>query len=230
MEYIIDAEPKYNNVDEEIFLKINYKIKSGILLTDLERKTFLDYYVFISRKILERYLDIDILKDPLVNRCDLAQNIMGKLLEQNENISVFPKETQNTFYPTCTGHSFLVCIIQDVPYLIDLTYRQFYLKENCTIKNFIIKENQVLKSPDPGFFMMNYLNGIDIAQDIIINGYIELNKDVAKKYGDSFYLTKTGYREISNISGNMYLDILLKENHKYAVDDEQFFQMYGKVM
>ncbi len=230
MEYIIDAEPEYKNVDKKIFLKINNKIKSGIVLTDLERRIFLAFYVDICREILEKYLHVDILKNPLLNRCDLAQHLMGKLLEKNKRIRVLPKETQDTFYPTCLGHSFLVCVIQDVPYLIDLTYRQFFLKENCTIKNFYIKDNQVLKTPDPGFFMINYIDGAEVAKSIIVDGYIELNADVAKKYGDSFYFTKTGYRDICQMPGSMYLRILLKENHQYAVDDERFYQMYGRVM
>lgn len=230
MEYIINAKPKYKNVDKEKILEIKSKLKSEILLTDLERSVFLDFYVDVSRKALSEYLNVDILNDPLINRCDLAQNIIGKLLEQNEGVYVFPKETQDTFYPTCTGHSFLVCIIQKNAYLIDLTYRQFFVKENCSVNNFIVKDDQVLKAPDPGFFMMDYIGGEDIAQSIIADGYIELNADVAKKYGDSFYFTKTGYKEICEIPSNMYLKSLLKENHKYAVDDEQFYQMYGKVM
>lgn len=230
MEYIIDAEPKYKNVDEKKFLEIKNKIKCGIPLTELERRTFLDFYIDICRKTLGEYLHVDVLNDPLVNRCDLAQNIIGKLLEENEDISVFPKESQNTFYPTCTGHSFLVCIIQDVPYLIDLTYRQFFLKERCTTNNYIIKDDQVLIAPDPGFFMMNYCDGDQVAGDLIVDGYVKLDKDTAKKYGDSFYYTKTGHRDFFEMSGDMYLRILLKENHKYAVDDERFQEMYGKVI
>ncbi len=230
MEYIIDAQPKYKNVDKKTFIKIRNKIKSGISLTDLERRSFLDFYVDMSRKILGQYLHVDILNDPLINRCDLAQNVIGKLLEQNENIYVFPKETQNTFYPTCTGHSFLVCIIQGVPYLIDLTYRQFFLKENCTLDKLIIKDNRVLLAPDPGFFVMNYIDGANVAKSIITDGYVKLNEEVAKKYGDSFYFTKTGYKDICDMPGDMYLRILLKENYKYAVDDERFYQMYGKVI
>jgi len=231
MEFIIEAEPKYKNVDKKQFLEIDNKIKSGILLTDSERNTFLDFYVDLGRRILEEYLHVDILKDSLLNRCDLAQNIMGKLLERNEKICVYPKETQNTFYPTYRGHSFLICIIQDIPYLIDLTYRQFFLRENCTFNNYIMQDNQVLVTPDPGFFMVHAIDGgEDIAKSIIVDGYVKLDEETAKKYGDSFYFAQTGSGEISDIPGSIYLKVLLKENHKYSVDDEKFQEVYGRVI
>ena len=33
-------------------------------------------------------------------------------------------------------------------------------------------------------------------------------------------------RKVSNIDGNIYLNSLLKENHKYATSDERFNELY----
>lgn len=230
MEYIIDAKPEIKNIDMDVFLLIKNKIEKNVLLTSKEREIFLDYYISNSRDILSKYLNIDIMLDPLTNRCDLAQHIIGKMLTRNKNVVVFPKETQNIFYPTCKGHSFLVCLIQDIPYLIDLTYRQFFLKENCNESNYLILNNKIIKTPDPGFFIVKDSDASKVASKIISNGYVELNPSVAKIYGDAFYYTKTGDKETFNISAQIYFKNLVKENYDYAIDDSRFEEMYGKVI
>ena len=58
------------------------------------------------------------------------------------------------------------------------------------------------------------------------NGYVKLNEETAKIYGDSFYYAKTGYMDYSNISGDIYLNKLIKENYKYADSDDTFNEMY----
>lgn len=230
MEFIIDTKPARKQIDEIKYQELNDKLISNENLTDEEKEVFLDYFVSSTRTILEEYLGIDITLDPLINRCDLAQHIIGKILETNGGVTVYPKESQKVFVPTCTGHSFLICIIQDIPYLIDLTYRQFFLKENCNKERLLIHDNMILRTPDPGFYMVADPYGKSYAEKIISDGYIKLSADVAKKYGDSFYFTKTGRGGYSDISGNIFLNSLLKENHEYAVSDERFNEMYGKVM
>lgn len=230
MEYIIDAKPEIRDIDKEKFFKVKEKIEEDKNVTKEEMSLFLDYYVKESREVLSKYLNVNILEDPLINRCDLAQYITGKLLESVKNVSVFPKESQNVFSNTCMGHSFLVCMIQDIPYLIDLTYRQFFVKERCLESEFIYFNNMTLKTPCPGYFAIQDKEGEKVAREIISKGYIELNDNVAKKYGDSFYFTKTGYRENFNMPGEVYLNGLIAQNSKYAVNDERFLEMYGKVI
>ena len=59
-----------------------------------------------------------------------------------------------------------------------------------------------------------------------------MTEENAKLYCDSFYYINQGtYLEngkipISNIDGNIYLNSLLKENHKYATSDERFNELY----
>lgn len=230
MEYIINQKPKQKIIDQTRINEINEKIESNVILTPLERELFLQYYIELSRQKLADYLDIDITENPLINRCDLAQHIVGKLLENNNQIQVYPKESQNVFYPTCKGHSFLICIIQNVPYLVDITYRQFFLKQNCSKENYFIKNNKVLIAPDPGFFMINDEESFQIANALVADGYIELTDLVAKKYGDSFYFTKTGDYNYSDIPGHIYLKNMITENYDYAVNDQKFVEMYGNVM
>lgn len=106
------------------FLKVKNKIEHNTQLLPSERELFLNYYIQKSRTILSEYLQVDITDDSLVNTCNLAQHIIGKQLESNKNILVFPKESQNVLYSTCIGSYFLICIIQGFPYLLDLTYRR----------------------------------------------------------------------------------------------------------
>lgn len=107
MEYIIDAVPirKKINMDDVNFIKD--KIKNNIIINDNEINILLDYYIELSLKIVEQDLNEDLTNNPLNNKCDLFQYIIGKLMEK-DNIVVFPKESQNVFYPSCTGHSFLI--------------------------------------------------------------------------------------------------------------------------
>ena len=105
-----------------------------------------------SLKIVEQDLNKDLTSDTLTNKCDLFQYIIGKLMEK-DNIVVFPKESQNVFYPTCIGHSFLVVSIQGKFFIVDPSFRQFLTKESCDIKNFITINDTVVKAPAPGFFI-----------------------------------------------------------------------------
>lgn len=225
MEYIIDAEPirKEINIDEVNIIKD--KVKNSIRLIDDEIYKLLDYYIELSLKIIEQDLNRDLTSEPLTNKCDLFQYVIGKLMEK-DNIVVFPKESQNVFYPFCTGHSFLVTDIQGKKFIVDPSFRQFLTKESCDINNYVTINDMVVKAPAPGFFMVKSEKGKKIARLLTQNGYIELNRETAKIYGDSFYYTKTGYIDYAEISADIYLNMLLKENTKYADSDDTFNEMY----
>ena len=225
MEYIIDVVPIRKNIDLKEINIIKEKIKNNVIINNSEISKLLDYYIETALMIVEKDLNEDLTNNPLNNKCDLFQYIIGKLMEK-DNIVVFPKESQNVFYPTCIGHSFLIVNIQGKCFIVDPSFRQFLTKESCDIKNFNTINDMVVKAPAPGFFMIRSEEGKELAKILIQNGFIMLNEEIAKIYGDSFYYTKTGYLDYSDIPADIYLNMLLKENTKYADSDDTFNEMY----
>lgn len=229
--FINNSYPTKTYVDENIINEIKTKITLGIELTLEEENLLLDYLITKCWKNIENYFNLDITSSSLANKCDYAQKVLGKSLE-NLGITVYPKETGDTIMPHVIGHSFLVVKFPNHSYIVDPTYRQFLTLNGCNSKNFIIYNNQILKTPDPGLFLTQNLKGQILADKLVSKGYIELTEENAKLYCDSFYYTNQGtYLEngkipISNIDGNIYLNSLLKENHKYATSDERFNELY----
>ena len=124
MEYIIDAVPIRKKINMDEINIIKEKIKNNVIINNNEISKLLDYYIEISLIIVEKYLNEDLTNNPLTNKCDLFQYIIGKLMEK-DNIVVYPKESQNIFYPSCTGHSFLIVNIQGKYFIVDPSFRQF---------------------------------------------------------------------------------------------------------
>lgn len=223
MEYILNTKPIIKEVDKLRFFAIKNKIKENANLSNEEIELFLDFYVASVRETLQKGLNIDIENDPLINRCDLAQKLIGTSLEK-AGVTVYPQETQETINKTVVGHSFLVAFFNDMKdaYLVDLTYRQLFIKENCDIDRLMVADDMIVRTPDPGFFVSQSEELIETASNILEKGYIKLDERAAKHYGDSFYFTKTGRDPYSNISGSAYLNAFLTYNKRYSLSDERF--------
>ncbi len=229
--FINNSYPRKSYINETTINKIVTKINLGLELSTEEEYQILDYSITKCWETMEKYFNIEIKTNALTNKCDYAQKILGTSLEKI-GITVYPKETGTTIMPHVVGHSFLVVKFPNHSYIVDPTYRQFLTLNGCNSKNFIIYNNQILKTPDPGLFLTQNLKGQILADKLVSKGYIELTEENAKLYCDSFYYTNQGtYLEngkipISNIDGNIYLNSLLKENHKYATSDERFNELY----
>ncbi len=207
--YIIDFEPKFlsenkNNGIEEL-------IEKAIYLSFLQ----LNYDNLIS---------LDIKNTPLTNKCDLVRNKLGKILKKTDLAAdIVYLETQDILGNDVVGHSILVVILEDNIYLVDPTYSQFFLKENCHLSKYLINSERklVLLAPDPGYYYLNNKEDIFVAERLLEKGYIKLNDHIAKTYFDSFYKTRRGnggYMELTNtsgkINGNIYIKSILKANEK----------------
>lgn len=229
--YITKAHPHKEYINGEIINKIIDKLNLNIEITKEEEQTLLTYNINDCWQNIENYFNIDITTNPLTNKCDYAQKILGKSLE-NIGLTIYPKETLKTISPKVIGHSFLIVKFPQNTYIVDPTYNQFLTKEGCNPNKFIIYNNQVLKTPDPGLFITQTNKGKNIAEDLITKGYIPLTEENAKIYCDSFYYTNqgtiliNGKIPISNIDGSIYLNSLLKENHTYSTSDDRFNELY----
>ena len=199
--------------------KIEQKILNKEIISDEEIISLLNYIVYLTAIKLKQEHNIDLTTSPMINMCDTVTNIAGFLLEQL-GIDIRYLETQQVISSSATGHSFLIANIQENnTYLIDLSYRQFFLKENCSMSKFQKIGNLVIISPDPGYYYEVNREDREVAITILEHGYIKLTEHTAKVYCDSFNTTKRGYKDTSfsttNISGSIYLSSLLKKSHSH---------------
>ena len=101
--------------------------------------------------------------------------------------------------------------IKEEHFLIDATYRQFFTKEKCSKGMYYMD-----KTPDPGYFVKNKV----FAKELIKNGFIKLNEEVAKEYGEPFYLSSLKLGEKPNKKINYYDNIInSNEDYKYNKDE-----------
>ena len=146
----------------------------------------------IRKKIAERQ-GTSISENTYSNTCDLAQSMIYYYLK-DLNVRAKPINTNEVIEGVC-GHSFVIAHFNttagDKCYLIDPTYLQFFCKENCDADRFVIIDNKVCRTPDPGFFVIKSKKQ-DTILPLLIDGYIEFTEDVAKVFGDSFFQTKQG--------------------------------------
>lgn len=238
--YTIDATPKLKSISNDIIDECIYKLKAittnkdMVAFNDNDANIILDFVINKTWNMIADVLKIDIENNPLTNRCDLIQAIVGQTLEKL-NVRVHIVDTQKAINDDVNGHSFLVVgfpicdgnSITEKYYLVDPTYRQFFLKENCCDSKYLIKDNMILLAPDPGYYYLNNPGSLTVASNIIENGYIELNDVTAKIYGDSFYTTRRGYavdtyhNKDSKISGSIYIKSFLKANNSYSMNSNQ---------
>lgn len=220
-------------INQDIIEEIINKYNQNIHITIEEEQKILSSAIQRCLEQITEQFQIDAYNNPLTNKCDYTQYTLGHLL-QKMNIPVFPKETHKIITSTTPGHSFLIVKMPNKIYLVDPTYCQFFQKENCSSQNFIIYENIILKSPDPGYYITKTSEGLEIAKKIIQNGYIELTPQVAKQYCDSFYYSKqgtiiqNGKIPNSNISEEIYLNILLKPTKDYSLTSERYKELYNQ--
>lgn len=213
--YIFDFDAK--------FIKSNNTMNNDIM--SIIKKAIYESFLSLSKN---KKLNLDIANNPLINKCDLVRDRIVDYLTinyGNYNLEIIPLETQDIIDNDVTGHSILIVSLNNKNYLVDPTYSQFFLKENCSKENYMINHERrmVLLAPDPGYYYLTNPSHIKVAKEMIENGVIELTEETAKIYFDSFNKTKRGYsgylnltNEAMEISGQVYLNSIakLKENNK----------------
>ena len=189
--YIIDEEPKRFVIDEIRLDEAIDSLKKGNDLTDEEIEIFLQASVMNARRGFAT-LGIDIKNNSLNGFCELGQALSLMPLE-NIGLEVTKNSASESFdYPF--NHAFgTVTFPYDgttKTYLIDTTYRQFFTTNRCNEGRYYQEEeNTGLKvAPDPGYFVEDE----NFARNLMRNGYIELTKETATKYGEAFNKAKIG--------------------------------------
>jgi len=103
-------------------------------------------------------------------------------------------------------------------FLIDPTFRQFCLSENCNTDRYNIKneyENKV--APDPAYFLSESEEGKKLAATLVYSGHTVLDEKKAKLYGDAFSKASIGIESLPFDKDN-YRPYSLEEVSEYKVE------------
>ena len=193
MDKIIDFNINEEEIDQDRIKEIEELCKNKMPLSIEDVELLLQNLSYQVRKKIADYEETTIEDYSYSFKCDLAQSMIYYYLK-NLNIKVNPVNT-NEMIKDVTGHSLIVANINTTEgekiYLVDPTYIQFFSKENCDPNKFVIINDMVCISPDPGYFVIRN-NNEDLVMPLLTYGYIEFSEDVAKAYGDSFFQTQQG--------------------------------------
>ena len=226
--YIIYQEQKEKKIDKEKLQKTlnhyneikNNDFKEG--LSDEEIKILLDYSVENARKAFDS-LGINVKTNSLNGLCELGQALtimplehLGLKVTKNSATACFNYPFNHVFGTVTFPYQDNGRVV-DKTYLIDSTYRQFFSTMRCNEGRYYTEEeNTNLKvAPDPGYFITD----IDFAKTLMKDGYVDLTKDNAKKYGEPFYKASIPLKDnklLQNSDIDYYHNIIF-DNENYRV-------------
>lgn len=256
---IADIEEKLHNVLSE-----NEKDKVNNGLSEKEAIELLEWVVQRDRQLLNIENNGKIQDESLLGCCGFSQGVVYTLFEK-----MGLKANVSNINPTISGkglggHAFNTvsipikdkngnCYLKT--YLIDATFRQFFLRDEVSVSGRFIKDksygNKV--APLAGYWCMKLEGGKEFADEILKTGFVELTPKNAKIYGDSFILEtnmdsmyRTKYPEgvtipvpkmkkcKTGISGEQYIKMFLdpKRQDYRGIDfeDGELDQTYGEQM
>ena len=213
---------------------------SGI--TSREAEVFLDWVTFNARNYAVRNIPESAMTASMTGQCAPTQRVNVKLLKKlgldarSFNTGDCIKEVEgieedNFWGSKAVRHSVSLVnipIIDDnentrvYEFLLDPTFRQFCLNENCDGRKFNDSEwlGKGYVAPHPGYFMEeNNLRQFGVSQEIaqktealgkyiVSRGYFYLSEENAKLYGDAFVRASKRLNAQNipiNISGEEYI-------------------------
>ena len=203
---------KLEKIDYNYLSFIEEKIRKKESISREELTYFLDVMVSIVRNKIydEEHPNFEF-------KCDLAQSIICYYLNDMGVIN-YPCSTIKTIYSSAVGHNFIVAVFnidgKEVNYLIDPTYIQFFKEENCNDKKYTDINGYIVETPDPGYFIDK--KDMEMIGKFNYYGFGELNEELAKIYGNSFYNTRTMRRDkkIDSLSGDYYINSFIKNGNE----------------
>lgn len=219
--YIINQEPERFILNKEELNKAISDLENNKELTQDEIETLLQASVENARNGFAN-LGIDVKTNSLNGFCELGQALSLMPLE-NIGLKVTKNSAKGSFnYPF--NHAFGTVTFpyqgnKEKIYLIDTTFRQFFTTNRCNIGRYHQEEENTGKkvAPDPGFFIEDK----EFAKDLMSNGYIELTKENATKYGEAFYKASIPLNNKTNNSKIDYYQNILNNNENYKIKDDE---------
>ena len=214
--YIIDETPLIMDIDYRRVRDIvsNYKINN--YMTMEEAQYVLNWTVQNTRKFLSE-LGINIKGNSLDGYCELSQFItlyplekMGFKITKNKANNDFDYNLNHAFGTVSINVKDNNEIIEE-KFLIDVTYRQFFVKDKCNKGMYYMDQ-----TPAPGYFVKNKV----FAKELIRSGFLRLYEEVAKEYGEPFYLSSLKFGKKPEKKINYYENIINScEDYSYNKEE-----------
>ena len=254
--FIIETEPVFRKFTEIELMKLAvieeklkdslYKNKNNNVITEgiskKDAESLLAWVVQNARENFIAHSNISLKEESLLGFCGFGQGITAITLE---NMGLFPNllNANPTFSNQAGRHAFLTVEIpikqdngeiENTAYLVDTTYRQFFLRNevtNCYGEYIKDKRYGGRVAPLAGYWILQMPNGKEFAAELLSKGFIELTEENAKIYGDSFTLegierkdhTKVPSRRelITGVSGKKYRNNMIKP---VAIEEIDFYE------
>jgi len=214
--YKINQEPKMDIPNNELVIQsldsLEKAIECGTGITTFDIHNILSYIVYYTRRNLS-FLGIDIQQHSLNGYCELAQALSIKPLEE---LGLFVTKnlaqdnfnySENHAFGTVTFPIYEDSKVILKPYLIDVSYRQFFTSTSCHEGLYCDD-----RKPAPGFFVENE----NFAKELMREGFIELTPEIAELYGVPF--TLSGYGDFTSID---YYNNILNDKNDYVLSESQ---------
>lgn len=198
---------------QEVLDKQQSDIISGI--SKEEAHIILDFIICSTRLNFNK-LGIDVEHNSCNGFCEIGQYLSLKPLEK---IGIpITKNTATDCFDYQNNHCFGTVMlpiqtdngVQNIIYLIDTTYRQFFTSTRCH-KGMYYNQNNGGK-PDPGYFV----NDINFVKNLMKYGYFELTEETAKLYGEPFTKASNNIEKCKSIN---YYNNILSNNREYSLSN-----------
>ena len=182
--FIMESSPNFNrefNSDEEEKLRyIIYNVRSKLLGDNIDA--------------------------PLTDMCSYSSNLLARCANEldldSRRVIIYPGFTkEHSLLHFGSGyHAFNIITINDKKYIVDLTYRQFFLSDKSSLERIGVCS---LFNTLPGKFMTLNESRMETASKILKDGYVEMTDENMKNYFDGFALSfrnATYYDETDDFS------------------------------
>lgn len=216
-EYIYDITDNVVEVDSDYIENIEEKIKNKEELQETE----INYYLSSLLYKLKLHLNKITKDDSYKGLCSYAQCALHYTLEKL-GVKHYMHRTLKTIDEGCTDHYFLIAEFdvmgQVKSYILDPTYKQFFVSETCYKNNDIVRV--------PGKYYLAHPEYKEHVLELLQNGYILITDDVIKMYGDSFYYSKImpdGFD--SELPLYVYKKLLRKEDGVIAKEEDYLYSL-----
>ncbi len=233
LEYVIDNDKKQEALYrlENVLTNIKNGIPDGISIEDAN--LILAANVQNARIGLSNYTEIDFFEESLGGSCGISQAAtVFPLLELGVPVTI----NNTSSLPDCVfRHAFATCTlpikncnqIYEKQFLIDATYRQFFLAIECNEGQFFEGDSRFKDNtgPSAGYYVCKTSEGMAFAKELLTKGYVELTEHNARIYGNGFSMEKIylstsleDQQKIISHTGKEYIDAINNKNLQETLD------------
>lgn len=197
-DFILSAKPNNDDINILEVADIEKKLLSGVTLE--EAKIFLDYVVYNSRLSINYDNPVNITDFSFYGQCGIMANFNRALFQKlglnYHQFNVGNVVCNDTLHEVITVSIPIITEegIVNKEFLIDPSIRQFFTRNVCDFSLYYGEKrgNIRVAAPSAGYFFCLSDYGINLASNLIVNGYMEFDLDNIKYYFDAFKLSTIG--------------------------------------